>query len=96
MTTNYVETNRFDLLDRFEEVKTIPLVAGMAVLPPPPWAAVRQPARARLAAAGAAQTMITLQASSMARVPHRMGGIAAVRGRGSPWRRFGGSEAWYG
>ena len=25
-------------------------------LPPPPWAAVRQPARARLAAAGAAQT----------------------------------------
>ena len=62
MTMNYVETNRFDLpdrfdlLDRFEEVKTIPLVAGMAVLPPPPWAAVRQPARARLAAAGAAQT----------------------------------------
>ena len=40
--------------------------------------------------------MITLQASSMARVLHRMGGIAAARGRGSPWRRFGGSEAWYG
>ena len=35
-----------------------------------------------LAAAGAAQTMITRQASSMVRVPHRMGGIAAARGRG--------------
>ena len=80
------------------EIDDVDLWAALELLdlPPPPWAAVRQPARARLAAAGAAQTTITLQASSMARVPHRMGGIAAARGRGSPWRRFGGSEAWHG
>ena len=66
------------------EIDDVDLWAALELLdlPPPPWAAVRQPARARLAAAGAAQTMITLQASSMARAPHRMGGIAAARGRG--------------